>query len=262
MRRTAVMVLSYRIRAGPTPARLSLVCGRYAASRRPEDLVEEFEVTGVGAGPEPLPGPDFNVAPGRDVLAVLVRPGPPARRELRALRWGLLPPWADDPAPGGLVNARVETAADRPAFRAAWAGRRCLLPADGYYEWAGGPRRGVPRQPYFLHRSDGRGLALAGLYEVWRDRRRPGDDPAAWRWTCAVLTTTAEPDLAWLHPRMPVLLPPDRYTAWLDPGRPPGTVLDGLPPAGLLARPVSPRVNDVRQGGPDLVRRAEPATLF
>jgi len=168
------------------------MCGRYASSRRPEDLVEEFEVEKADV-PEPLPA-DYNVAPTKEVYAVLTRPPSkdkerPAQRQLRVLTWGLVPSWAKDPAIGNrLINARVETAAAKPAFRRAFASRRCLLPADGYYEWytpeqgaedtpgEDGKRRRPRKQPFFIHHADGSVLAMAGLYEIWR----MSPPPATW----------------------------------------------------------------------------------
>jgi putative SOS response-associated peptidase YedK len=242
------------------------VCGRYASSRKPDDLVEEFEI--VRAGPrETLERlePDFNVAPTKDVFAVLSRPDREAPeagpvRQLRVLRWGLVPSWAGDPAIGSrLINARVETVTEKPAFRRALVARRCLLPADGYYEWYA---TGAAKQPFFIHPRDGGVLAMAGLYEFWRDPDRPADDPAAWLTTCTVLTTTAEPDLAALHDRMPLVIPRERYEAWLDPGLTDvaavRTLLAPPSPGRLEAYPVSTAVNDVRRNGPHLL---EPVPL-
>src|SRR3712207_2650265 len=148
------------------------MCGRYASSRRPEDLAEEFEIdraTLIETVVQPLE-PDFNVAPTKQVYAVVTRPqgqgrgeeepDPAAERQLRVLRWGLVPFWAKDPAIGSrLINARMETIAEKPAFRHAFAKRRCLLPADGYYEWYPTEQRtkaGKPvKQPFFIHPQDG-----------------------------------------------------------------------------------------------------------
>ena len=136
------------------------MCGRYAASRNPDDLVEEFEVERIAAV-ERLE-PDYNVAPTKPVPAVLA---PLGQRELRVLRWGLVPPSATDASIGSrLINARVETVTERPVFRDAVRRRRCLLPVDGYYEWYGGRR--CHKQPHFIRPRDGRVLAMAGVYEV------------------------------------------------------------------------------------------------
>jgi putative SOS response-associated peptidase YedK len=255
------------------------MCGRYASSRRPEDLVEEFEVEETVL-PAPL-APDYNVAPTKEVYAVLERPAKqdrPRQRQLRALTWGLVPSWAKDPSIGNrMINARLETAAEKPAFRRAFAARRCLLPADGYYEWYS-PGRGAddrpdeesgstrgrdkPRkQPFFIRPGDGSVLVMAGLYEIWRDPRRAEDDPDRFRWTCTVLTTRAEDGLGRIHDRMPLLVDPAGYAAWLDPGGAaaaddPAALRELLVPAApgrLEAYPVSTSVNDVRNNGPDLV---------
>jgi putative SOS response-associated peptidase YedK len=189
-------------------------------------------------------------------------PAPPVR-QLRLLTWGLVPAWAKDRSLGSrLVNARVETAAAKPAFRQAVAKRRCLLPADGYYEWyaetgrltaAGKPRK----QPFYIHRRDGRPLAMAGLYEFWRDPQRLADDPDAWLVTCTVLTTEAVAPLDRIHDRMPLLVPRESWGRWLDPGLVDGAealaLVGRTPAADLEAYPVSERVNNVRNNGPELL---------
>ncbi len=268
------------------------MCGRYAASQRPQDLVALFGVND-SEPPERLE-PDYNVAPTKPVYAVLERAPRPARgdgprsegapsgddgpvtRQLRALTWGLIPSWAKDAAIGSrLINARMETVDSKPAFRRAFARRRCLLPADGYYEWytlapadapeqpAGGRKAAKPRkQPYFIHAKDGGVLAMAGLYEIWRDPALAQDDPAALRWTCTVLTTSAPDELGRIHDRMPLLVEPERYDAWLDPSPRPADELRGLltpaAPGLLAAYPVSTAVNSVRNNGPHLLAPAAP----
>ncbi|RJK98112.1 SOS response-associated peptidase [Vallicoccus soli] len=239
------------------------MCGRYAASRRPEDLVEEFEVEDPPEGPAAELPPRWNVAPTDPVRVVLQRrprgePEAPARRQLRVARWGLVPSWAKDPSVGSrMINARVETVAEKPAFAKAFASRRCLVPADGYYEWyktedpAGKPRK----QPFFIHSRDGRSLAMAGLYEWWRDPAGEGED--AWLLSCTVITTTATDDLGHLHDRSPMLVDRERWGPWLDPGTGDAEALRGLlvpaAPGLLEAHPVSPAVGNVRNDGPQLV---------
>lgn len=243
------------------------MCGRYASSREPDDLVDEFDVAEtVLAAPVP---PSWNVAPTDPVHVVLERPPKPeqgvdhARRQLRALRWGLVPSWAKD-AKGGarLINARVETVAEKPSFRRALAARRCLVPADGYYEWYVTDRttaQGKPvKQPYYIHPADGSVLAMAGLYEIWRDPARPDDDPDRFLWSCTVITTSATDDLGRIHDRMPLTVARDDWDTWLDPtsGSSDG-LLDLLEPAvpgRLTAYPVSTLVSNVRNDGPELVR--------
>ena len=241
------------------------MCGRYASSRRPEDLAEEFEIdraTLAETVVSPLE-PDFNVAPTKPVYDVLTRPAEEQpERQLRVLRWGLVPFWAKDPAIGSrLINARTETVGEKPAFRQAFSKRRCLLPADGYFEWYPTEQRtkaGKPlKQPFYIHPKDGRVMAMAGLYEIWRDPTRDDDDPERFHWTCTVLTTTAEDEVGRIHDRMPMLVEPERYAAWLDPARTdPEELVPLLVPAApgrLEAWPVSTAVNSVRNNGPELV---------
>ncbi len=241
------------------------MCGRYASSRKPEDLVEEFEVDRVDVR-IPLE-PDYNVAPTKEVYAVLDRvakdkpKGAAPVRRLATVRWGLVPSWAKDPSIGSrMINARVETLADKPAFRRAFAKRRCLLPADGYYEWYPTQqqnRSGKPvKQPFFIRPRDGGVLAMAGLYEIWRNKAVDEDADDAFLWTVTVITTAAEDDLGRIHDRMPMLVEPDRYSSWLDPS------VDGYDelsrqlvpaaPGRLEAYPVSTDVNNVANNGPEL----------
>jgi putative SOS response-associated peptidase YedK len=240
------------------------VCGRYAAAKDTATLVEEFQVETVV---DPVPEPNYNVAPTNRVAFVVDRPaedGAGLQRQLRVARWGLVPSWAKDPKIGArMINARWENAAQKPAFRAAFARRRCLIPADGYFEWyapAAPPGVAKPRkQPYFIHRADGGDLALAGLYEFWRPS--PEDD---WLVTVTVLTTDSVGPLAAIHDRMPVVIEPSGYARWLDPG----TTVDAhfsatLPIDLLTAYPVSTAVNSVRNNSPELLAPipAEPAVL-
>ncbi|MFB7864210.1 SOS response-associated peptidase [Streptomyces sp. NPDC056069] len=244
------------------------MCGRYASTRGPQDLTQLFEVTEWR--PEETLAPSWNVAPTDGVYAILERAarddGDEVSRELRALRWGLVPSWAKDPKVGArMINARVETVHEKPAYRRAFAKRRCLLPADGFYEWdpvkdeATGRTR---KQPYFIHPVDDQVMAMAGLYEYWRNPDiADADDPAAWLVTCTIITTEATDEAGRVHPRMPLALTPDHYDAWLDPHHQNTDDLRALltRPAGgrLDARPVSPAVNNVRNNGPHLL---DPAT--
>jgi putative SOS response-associated peptidase YedK len=220
------------------------MCGRYAAAKDVASLVEEFEV--VRPPDENLPA-DYNVAPSKPVYMVVDRETDDGvQRQLRIAKWGLVPSWAKDPKIGNrMINARMETAAEKPAFRRAWAKRRCLLPADGYYEWYAG--EGVPKQPFYIHRSDGASLAMAGLFEFWKD----GDD---WLVSTAILTTSAPDALGRIHDRMPLLVPRENWAQWLDPQGPPAD--DIVVPAmatGLEAYPVSTEVNNVKHNGPQLL---------
>lgn len=227
------------------------MCGRYASSRDARDLASAFEVE---EPPEQVLPPSWNVAPTDPVYAVVQRDDV---RQLRVLRWGLVPSWAKD-AKGAarMINARRETVTSKPAFRAAYARRRCLLPADGYYEWqVDGPRK----QPWFLAARDGAPLAMAGLYEVWSP---PEGDRL---WTCTVITTDAADELGHIHDRTPLLVPRGDWARWLDPAvEDPGEHL--LVPAvngSLDAWPVGSAVGNVRNDGPELVEPAGPEpTLF
>ena len=238
------------------------MCGRYASSRKPEDLVELFEVTRWN--PAEALAPSWNVAPTNDVWAVLERADRETGelgRELRPLRWGLVPSWAKDPSVGArMINARVETVHEKPAYRRAFAKRRCLLPADGFYEWtavAATEDRKAYKQPWYITPEDGTPMAMAGLYEWWRDKTRDEDDPLAWWATCTIITTEATDAAGRVHPRMPLALAPADFEAWLDPSHQDPAELRALliePAAGHLgARQVSLAVNNVRNNGPHLL---------
>lgn len=236
------------------------MCGRYAHSATQAQLVETFGVERVW---DPLPGPDFNVAPTDQVPAVMVRndaeSGEPERR-LAMLRWGLVPSWAKDVKIGArMINARAETVAEKPAFRKAYRGRRCLLPADGFYEWyaqepssAGAKPR---KQPYFIHNADDSMMVMAGLYEIWRDPERPREDPQAWVRSCSVITTTASDAVGRLHDRMPLVVAPENWARWLDPAvqEPADIVALAGVSAQLTAYPVAPEVGNVASHGPHLI---------
>jgi putative SOS response-associated peptidase YedK len=237
------------------------MCGRYASSRQPDELAEEFEIDELRLQ-EPLTE-SYNVAPTNDVYAVVERPpredDAPTERQLRSVRWGLVPSWAKDVKIGNrMINARMETVAEKPAYRRAFAKRRCLLPADGYFEWyatEAKDAKGKPRkQPYFITPKDGGVLAMAGLYELWPDPAKAEDDPTRWLWSCTVITTEAEDSLGRIHDRMPLMVERERWDQWLDPTRPGD--LDLLTPAApgrLEAYPVSTLVSNVRNNGRELV---------
>ena len=240
------------------------MCGRYASSANANVLRVEFDVDDVFDG---LPGPDYNVAPTVAVPAVFerrVRESGEVRRRLAPLVWGLVPSWAKDASIGSrLINARLETVADKPAFRKAFAARRCLLPADGFYEWytpdgsEGLPRSKVKKQPYFIHRSDGGLLVMAGIYEIWRDPAKDRGDDTAWLRTCSVITTQATDAVGHLHDRMPMVVAPEQFDAWLDPTQTdPERALHLLgvtEPGELTAYAVSTRVNSVQHNDPSLL---------
>jgi putative SOS response-associated peptidase YedK len=224
------------------------MCGRYVSRRSPDELAKEFAVQHVAID-DPI-GPDYNVAPGKQVYAILERARDgEIRRQLRTLRWGLVPSWTKDPKTARKsINARIETAAEKPSFRQAFARRRAILPADGYYEWHN-------KQPYYLHPGDGGVLAMAGLYELWHDPDLPREDPAGWLWTTVVLTTEATDDVGHLHDRAPLVVPRAEYDIWLSPEVSDTEELRGLlvpATANAVADRVSTTVNNVRNNGPEL----------
>ncbi len=202
--------------------------------------------------------PVYNVAPRAEMPMVRRRED---RTVLSNLRWGLVPSWAKDPKMGDrLINARAEDVADKPAFRTAFARRRGLVPADGFYEWQ--PRPGQKKkQPMFVHRRDGEPMAFAGLWEVWRDRNA-GED-ADWLRTFAIVTTRPNDLLAPIHDRMPVILPEAAWDTWLDPEAEPAVLESLLVPApddSIAVYPVSLLVNSADNDGPELVERVEVAS--
>lgn len=193
----------------------------------------------------------FNLAPTQDILAVRFNPETGAR-SLDPLRWGLIPHWAKDQSIGvKLINARAEGIADRPSFRDAFRRRRCIIPADAFYEWKAGTK---PKQPYAIRRSDGQMLALAGLWENWKA------PDGQWVRTCTIITTEANELVAQLHGRMPVILPPEDYGLWL--GEEPVTVeelkalLRPFPAGQMDAYPVGFEVSKVASEGPGLIEPA------
>lgn len=223
------------------------MCGRYANSRHDGDLLRDFQVASVV---DPAPDPSWNVAPtdpGRVILERLVDDAPD--RQLRTLRWGLVPSWAKDTKIASkLINARSETVTEKSAFKTAASRRRCLVPADGYYEWMPTDNGKIPM---FLH---GAGtLGFAGLYEI----RRDPDEPEHWLWTYTIITTSTRDELGHVHDRSPVVVPNELRDAWLDPGLTDvGTVrelLASIPPPVLETYEVSTAVNSVRNNGPELV---------
>lgn len=222
------------------------MCGRFALISPGADIM-----AALGATTTPLDlaqiGPRYNIAPTQPVLAVrqTAVAGP---RELTFLHWGLIPSWSKDAGMGArLINARSETVADKPSFRAAFRRRRCLIPADGFYEWQ---RTDQGKQPIYIHAGDGRPLALAGLWEHWQ-----GADGSEIE-TCAILTTIPNALMQPIHNRMPVILEPADYDQWLNPGPQPEHDLHLLrpyPAEKLAAYPVSDWVNNPRHDDPQCV---------
>ena len=222
------------------------MCGRYSLAGPNPGTVRERFALGDAVPVERR----FNIAPGQDVLAVTTdREGRP-RGEL--LRWGLVPHWAESPKVGyRMINARAETVAERPAFREAFAERRCLILADGFYEWQ--PRAHGPKQPWWITREDHAPFAFAGLWASWR----PAPDVEPLR-SCTIITTEATPSLREVHDRMPVILEPEAEGTWL--GAAAGADLrDLLLPFTATARiPVSRAVGDAAHDEPDCIARVEP----
>jgi len=240
------------------------MCGRFVSSTPPDQLAAYFDVDGV---PEQLldRGPNYNTAPTTGVF-VVHRDG--AVRVLDAFRWGLVPPWAKDPKVGNrMINARAETVAEKPAYRSAFRNRRCIIPADGFFEWSSPTTAsGSKKQPWYIHRPDGEPYAFAGLWERWHgpSRAKGGGEPAATvdrrgepLHSCAIVTTAANEPMRELHDRMPAILPRSAWDTWLDPEAVDTDLLGSFlvpAPAELIAfHPVSTEVNNARNKGEHLV---------
>ena len=220
------------------------MCGRFTLTAKPQAVAEAF---GLDPVPEEL-APRFNIAPSQAVAAVPnLDP-----RHLDWLRWGLVPSWAKDPAIGNrMINARAEGVADKPSFRSAFRRRRCLVLADGFYEWK---RDGKRKVPMYIRMKSQAPFALAGLWETWKPKDDASGAPLR---TCAIITTAPNEALAEIHDRMPVILPPDAYDLWLDPGDPGREALAGLlrpyPAAQMEAYAVSTMVNAPANDRPECV---------
>jgi putative SOS response-associated peptidase YedK len=237
------------------------MCGRFVVASSPQLLVDRFGVEEDTVGERE---PDYNVTPRAIVPVVRERPPrrdappdsddptPATTRVLSPLRWGLVPSWADSPAIGDrMINARAESVATTNAYKRAFRARRCIVPADAFYEWLKveqpGSKKPV-RTPWVVKRRDGEPLAFAGLWEIWRDESvADRDDPDAWLRTCAIVTTRANDLLARVHPRMPVVLAEDTWDRWLDPAFDDvatlSSFLEPAPDEWFDTYEVSPRVN-------------------
>ena len=216
------------------------MCGRYAITTAPEAIRQLF-----GYPDQPNFPPRYNVAPTQPVPIVRMVEG---KRQLALVRWGLIPAWVKDPRGFTLlINARGDTAAEKPAFRAAMKRRRCLFPADGFYEWK---PDGKNKQPYFVRLKAGGPMAFAGLWESWMG---PNGEEVE---TAAIVTTAANREIAHIHDRMPVIVPPEAFDFWLDPNVDAEMAAAMIAPApnGLLdSYPVSSAVNRVANDTPDLL---------
>jgi len=226
------------------------MCGRYAASANPEDLVEEFEIEHVRLR-DPVE-PDYNVAPTKAVPAVVERTRDGAQvRMLTTLRWGLIPSWAKERSIGNrMINARMETVAEKPSFRRAFKQRRCLIPADGFYEWQ---KTNGGKQPFYIRMQDGAPFAFAGLWETWH-----GDEGELR--TCTIITTAPNELTGEIHNRMPVILDPEDHDLWLDPDfdqkDPLAELLRPYPADAMEAYRVSRRVNKPSNNEPSVLEPA------
>jgi putative SOS response-associated peptidase YedK len=224
------------------------MCGRYRLSRR-KRLVEEYFDS---VSDEPDWTPRFNVAPTQPIPIIRQHPKEPIR-ELSLIRWGLIPSWAKDSSVAAkMINARSETASSKPAFRDSLKSRRCLIPADGFYEWA---KTGKAKQPYCFEVNDGELFAFAGLWDRWKS------PDGTWIKTCSILTTTPNAVTSPIHDRMPVILDPDAYDLWLDPGMKDVAAASDLlkPYDARLMRcyPVSTRINHVANDDEECSRAVE-----
>ncbi len=241
-----------------------LMCGRFVAASPPDELANYFGTPPV----EEELAESFNVAPTARIYAVR---SPQQSRELTVMRWGLVPFWSKDLKIGArMINARSETVADKPAFRSAFKKRRCLIPVDGFYEWAklDGPDQtdSKKKQPYFIHRADEERSVFAGLWERWQPRDENGAriEDAEPIDTCTILTCEANKTMAEIHDRMPVMLAPGSWEQWLDPKSDPTAMLPLLkaaPDSLLEFRPVSTMVNNARNHGPQLIARHSDETV-
>lgn len=245
------------------------MCGRYASFRESQDLADAFDVEDMTDAAREVMA-SWNVAP-TDGARIIVDRAPRAegdatddgervRREMHLARWGLVPSWAKDPAVGSrMFNARSESLAEKPAFKKAAASKRCLVLADGYYEWQKVPVEGQSKPakvPFYIHPTDGAPIAFAGLYAWWRDPSKSEDDPDRWLLSTTIVTAAARDGLEQIHDREPAMLTPEIAQAWLDPST---TDLDAV--LGMLAEPapelswheVGAAVGNVRNNGPELI---------
>lgn len=229
------------------------MCGRFVSATPPDQVAAYF---GAEA-PEALLEPSYNVAPTNDVYAVL---SDGATRHLDAFHWGLVPLWAKDAKIGSkMINARAETLAEKNAYKSAFKKRRCLIPADGFYEWKKHPTEAKgKKQPFFIHRPDDEPYAFAGLWEVWRG---PDKDQEPLR-SCTIITTSPNEEMAQIHDRMPVILPPSAWDTWLDRENDDlallGQLLVPSAPQVISMHPVSTEVNNVRNKGEQLTKEIDP----
>jgi putative SOS response-associated peptidase YedK len=242
------------------------MCGRYALSRGADDLALEFQASEITSTFLPA---DWNIAPTKEIYFIAGNDASGTERKVNTALWGLIPSWSKDASgAANTINARMETVSEKPSFHSAFRSRRCLIPADGYYEWATaiGPYR--PKQPFYISNVDKSFLAMAGLFEEWINPRDGKKILSA-----SILTRESVGEISTIHHRMPVILPRERWSRWLsstsvsDRDVPAYLALleTENPVAGLTAHPVSNAVNSARNSGPELAREVElgePETLF
>jgi putative SOS response-associated peptidase YedK len=225
------------------------MCGRFSSTTQLSFLLEQFRAEPMGVEGH---RPSWNVAPASDILVVIASSD--GARQLRELRWGLVPRWAKDPdAKNRMINLRAETVREKKSWKSSLAKKRCIIPIDGFYEWQD-QGKGRRKQPFYITARDGQPLALAGLWATWRDPA--GGDDAEELWTCTILTTEANQLMGSVHHRMPVILPPDTWDAWLDPENTDVERLSALlvpaPEEMLALWPVDPAVGNPRNNRPEL----------
>jgi len=228
------------------------MCGRYSLTKESEEVAKLFDLP-----EDPRLAPRYNIAPAQPVGAV-IEDAELGQCQWRLLHWGLIPGWAKDTTIGNrMINARSETAAGKPAFRSAMKYRRCLLAADGFYEWK---KAGQGKQPYYIRMADEGLFALAGLWEHWQGEH--GEEIES----CAILTTEPNALMREIHNRMPVILEPDDHAAWLDPQMQDASavqhLLRPLHAERMVAQPIGKYVNNPRNEGPRCIKADEPEGLF
>ncbi|MGH9137877.1 MAG: SOS response-associated peptidase [Acidimicrobiales bacterium] len=230
------------------------MCGRFVSSSPPDELAKYFDAEQVS---EQALESSYNVTPTSDIYAVVETGG---IRRLETFHWGLIPFWAKDAKVGQkMINARAENLADRNAYKRAFQKRRCIIPADGFYEWKKVPGQ-KRKQPMYIERADGEPLALAGLWELWKPKQDP-DDESKWIRSVTIITGQPNDKIAKIHDRMPVILPPSAWSTWLDRDNDDletlGKLLVPAPSQLLTVQPVSTRVNNVRENDPGLIEPVE-----
>jgi putative SOS response-associated peptidase YedK len=243
------------------------MCGRYAQSADMRELMEQFEVT--GSSPQQSLPANWNIAPTNPIYIVRADSTDFTKNSLATVSWGLIAPWLSDlneakASQSRAINARSESIHEKPTFRAAFKSTRCLIPAEGYYEWATALGKFAPKQPFYITAKNGKQLPIAGIWSSWR---APSGDLVE---SASIITQEAQGELAEIHSRMPVFMPHDRWKKWLDPTNNSIENLKELmlvqsPTANLVARPVSSAVNSVAQNTRELttgIELGEPETLF